>query len=203
MENLHLWFYLLCILPSVIIAVVAVFFFQKSVTAMHEKGIKNPSSGREDVLLLMLKGFMDREERYRAEQGKLEMRKHTLPLQLQAYERCILLLERINPSSLILRVSQKGMSAFQLQTAMISAIREEFEHNLSQQLYVDVESWENIRKVKEELIRLVNTSAAAMEDNAMAASLATSVLEKMEDSERFSIPKAIDFIKTDAKKSLF
>ena len=203
MENLHLWFYLLCILPSVIIAVVAVFFFQKSVTAMHEKGLKNPSSGREDVLLLMLKGFMDREERYRAEQGKLEMRKHTLPLQLQAYERCILLLERINPSSLILRVSQKGMSAFQLQTAMISAIREEFEHNLSQQLYVGVESWENIRKVKEELIRLVNTSAAEMEDNAMAASLATSVLEKMEDSERFSIPKAIDFIKTDAKKSLF
>lgn len=203
MESLHLWFYLLCILPSVIIAGLAVYFFHRMSSSMNAKTKNDEPSLKDNVVLVMLKSFMDKEERLLSSINKSEHRKTILPLQLQAYERVILFLERISPPSLILRVNKKGMSSFQLQTAMISAIREEFEHNLSQQLYVSSEVWTTIRVVKEEMIRTINTAAAANEENENASGLATRIIEMVENSDRFSVTKALEMVKADAHKILF
>src|SRR3546814_19113066 len=56
----------------------------------------------------------------------------TLPLQLQAYERLVLLVERITPSSLLLRNHRTGISATELNAQLIAAIRAELEHNIPQ-----------------------------------------------------------------------
>lgn len=87
-----------------------------------------------------------------------EDRRQTLPLRLQAYERLTLFLERIQPGPLVLRVHQSNMSAGALHAQLVATVREEFEHNVTQQVYVGDKVWETVRKAKEEMIRLVNLS---------------------------------------------
>ena len=72
---------------------------------------------------------------------KQKNQKELLPIKLQAYERIILLLERSNPNNLIPRLSQKEMNATVLQHLLIKEIRQEFNHNLAQQIYLSNEAW--------------------------------------------------------------
>ena len=72
-----------------------------------------------------------------------------LPLQLQAYERMVLFVERIAPQNLISRVNQAGFTVLDMQIGMVSSIKSEYDHNVSQQIYVTPEAWEAVRTVKE------------------------------------------------------
>jgi predicted AlkP superfamily phosphohydrolase/phosphomutase len=87
-----------------------------------------------------------------------EDHRQTLPLRLQAYERLALFLERIEPGPLVLRVHKSSMGAETLYEALVSTVREEFEHNVTQQVYVSDKLWSAVRQAKEETIRLVNIS---------------------------------------------
>lgn len=89
---------------------------------------------------------------------KDEGRKQLLPLRLQAYERLALFLERIEPGPLVLRVHKSNMSSSMLHGALVATIREEFEHNVTQQIFVSDKLWAKVRQAKEETIRLVNIS---------------------------------------------
>jgi hypothetical protein len=106
------------------------------------------------ALLVFLAGYLALSAMIRndANRRRLELmlnnQKVTLPLRLQAYERLTLFLERISPESLIVRVNKAGMSAQKLQTALLESIRAEWEHNLSQQLYVSHEAWELVKNAK-------------------------------------------------------
>lgn len=86
----------------------------------------------------------------------LENRKHALPLRLQAHERLALFLERIAPGPMVLRVHRAGMSAGALHRALLTTVREEFDHNITQQIYVSERVWGQVRNAKEETIRLIN-----------------------------------------------
>jgi len=74
-----------------------------------------------------------------------------LPLKLQAYERLILFFERIHIPSLVARIKTKKMSSGDLQSALMIAIQQEFEHNVTQQMYVSDKLWEIIRVAKQEV----------------------------------------------------
>ena len=78
-----------------------------------------------------------------------------LPIRLQAYERLILFLERINPNSSLARVRKPGMTSSDIQLALVQNIRDEFEHNMVQQLYVSEDAWQMIKTVKEEMIKFL------------------------------------------------
>lgn len=77
-----------------------------------------------------------------------ENQKHALPLRLQAYERLALFLERINPSKLLIRVAPLSTNKADYQNLLIHHIEQEFEHNLTQQIYVSDELWVTILKAK-------------------------------------------------------
>lgn len=94
----------------------------------------------------------------RLAESRTEDRKQVLPLRLQAYERFTLFLERIQPGTLVLRVHRGSMGARDLQAALVATIREEFEHNVTQQIYVSDKAWQKVKQAKEETIRLVNMS---------------------------------------------
>ncbi|MFT5921606.1 MAG: hypothetical protein ACI8TS_000937, partial [Flavobacteriales bacterium] len=79
---------------------------------------------------------------------KTELMKQSLPLQLKAYERLTIMLERITPSNLVLRVNKGNMNGGQLQLELLKAIREEFEHNTSMQIYVSDMAWEMTKVAK-------------------------------------------------------
>ena len=144
---------------------------------------------------LLIKQFIQKEQLLNQQQQKPDMQKTILPIRLQAYERLILLLERISPASLILRVSQPGMSAAQLQSALTQALREEFDHNLSQQVYISAKAWEDVKSAREELIRTINTAATALPAGATGADLAAQIFTLSLQPGKQTLQFAIDELK--------
>lgn len=94
-----------------------------------------------------------------------ETRKVVTPIQLQAYERLVLFLERMNPDNLVLRCYEPSMDSKLLKDVMVKNIRDEFEHNLSQQLYISNQAWALIKNAKEEMISLINSVQAKKQES--------------------------------------
>lgn len=125
----------------------------------------------------------------------------TLPIRLQAYERITLLLERISPNNLILRLNQAELSAKELQQIMLREIRDEYNHNVSQQVYMSDEVWDLVKNAKEDLIITINTSADKLEDGASSMELAKQVFEEMMNKEVDPITHALHQVKDEIRQS--
>ena len=104
---------------------------------------------------------------------------HTLPLKLQAYERITLFLERINPANMLVRLHVAGLSAREMQNVILSDIRAEYQHNISQQIYVTDTSWNVVRKMKEETISMIHNAVIGLPENASAIELSKIVLSHL------------------------
>ncbi|MCK5169990.1 MAG: hypothetical protein KAQ75_08925, partial [Bacteroidales bacterium] len=101
------------------------------------------------------------------------------PVRLQAYERLTLLLERLSPESLIMRVSKPNMTAKQLQSELLTTIRSEFDHNVSQQIYLTPQVWEIIKNSRAKLTQLINNAASRVKPDAPAIALSKLILEDL------------------------
>ncbi|HEV7782920.1 MAG TPA: hypothetical protein VGO58_16705 [Chitinophagaceae bacterium] len=102
---------------------------------------------------------------------------NSIPLQLQAYERLVLLTERIALPNLISRLNQPGISAFEMKIILTENIKQEFEHNSTQQLYVSPVSWDAVRNLKEQNILVVNQVGSTMAPTASSGDLNKKILE--------------------------
>lgn len=98
-------------------------------------------------------------------------------LRLQAYERLVLLAERIALPNLISRLNQPGISAVEMKIILTENIKHEFEYNSTQQLYVSPVSWDSVRNLKEQNIMIINQVAATLPPTASAADLNKKILE--------------------------
>jgi hypothetical protein len=154
--------------------------------------------------LLVLLGIyisIDTLLRRQMEKSVLEMRsKFTetiLPVRLQAYERMALFLERISPQNLILRINQPGLSAGELHAIMLREIREEFAHNLSQQVYMGQGTWALIRNAMEDMVSITNTCAQEVNPEAPSIDLARRIFEHMMQQGNDSIQKAMAELKNE------
>jgi hypothetical protein len=101
----------------------------------------------------------------------------TKPLQLQAYERLVILCERISLPTLISRVSQPGLSAREMQVFLIETIKQEFEYNASQQIYVSSMAWDAVRNLRDQNMLVINQVANVLPADAKAADLNKQLLE--------------------------
>ncbi len=112
---------------------------------------------------------------------KLEVRSRSietiLPVRLQAYERMTLFLERIAPQNLLMRLSNPAFSARDFQKILLDEIRNEYNHNASQQVYMGEEVWNQIRNAKEELIILINEAASQLPAEATSLDLSRKIFE--------------------------
>jgi len=117
---------------------------------------------------LIVRRFLLSETKLKQIEMLRENQDATVRLRLQAYERLVLFIERIHPRQLIPRVYQSGMTVADLQAVLIYQIRAEFEHNLSQQIYVSRTVWNTVRQVKEQELNMINTIAQQLnpEDSA-------------------------------------
>lgn len=131
------------------------------------------------IYYLLTKRFFDNQQKMQMLQMRIDEHREALklmtPIRLQAYERLALFLERISPDSLVLRCYQPGMDAKTLQGVMTKTIRDEWEHNLSQQVYVSSEAWKRIRAAKDEMTGVINSAAITIPTNADPTRLATAV----------------------------
>jgi hypothetical protein len=114
--------------PAIITGLVAYYFFN-----LHTKN----EEGRRRYLL------------------NKDAQKDALPLRLQAFERMTLFLERINPGKLLIRISPNSENKNDYENLLISTIEQEFEHNLTQQIYMSEECWTVIIKAKNATIQMI------------------------------------------------
>ena len=129
-----------------------------------------------------------------------ENQKHALPLRLQAYERLALFLERINPSKLLIRVAPLSTNKADYQNLLIHHIEQEFEHNLTQQVYVSDELWVTILKAKNTVIQSIRKTT--LDDSVTDADkLREKILNDLLESEP-ATNIALSFLKTELKEFL-
>ncbi len=147
----------------------------------------------------LVKNFLDHENRKRSIDLKLANQNLITPIRLQAYERMVLFLERINPSSMVMRLNKTG-SAGMFQQELLKTVRSEFEHNLAQQIYITPKTWGAIIKAKEETIKLINVASTKVGADSNAMEFAQAVI--LVSSQLTDLPTkiAIDAIKKEISK---
>ncbi|GAB3832235.1 DUF7935 family protein [Hymenobacter jeollabukensis] len=148
----------------------------------------------------LIQQYLEKDRQRRLIELRLESSKTTLPLRLQAYERIILLLERITPNNLLVRLSSAGQTAPEYHRLLIQEIRAEYEHNLSQQLYMSPEAWAQVRQAKEGIVTLINKAYQSLpnQQQARGTELAKRVLEALLTDEADPTTAAIDAVKREA-----
>ncbi len=143
---------------------------------------------------------MENEEKRRSYFLKKETQKSALPVRLQAYERLSLFLERITPDRLLVRIHSQGMNAQQYQSLITEAIREEFEHNVSQQIYVSEEAWKLLVDAKSATVGIINNIARDFKPDDDAMLLRKSILNKTMQMEPFPTKRALRYLKAEVKR---
>jgi hypothetical protein len=123
-----------------------------------------------------------------------------LPLQLQAYERLVLLIDRVNPQNLINRIYQPEFTVVDMQIAMVQTIKAEFDHNISQQIYVSATAWETVKTFKEQTITLINQIASQLPQDAPGKELNKQILEVYLQAEELPSEVAAQILNAEAKK---
>lgn len=148
----------------------------------------------------LIRKFLENDQKIKKIDLLFKNEHYILPVRMQAYERLVLFLERISPESLLLRVNHQGMTSRQLHSELLSAIRAEFEHNLTQQVYVSKESWEIIKNARSSLINIINTAAKSIDPGSPSIKLSQTILEEIIDKDDSPTDVAIDFIKKEIKE---
>ncbi len=110
-------------------------------------------------------------------ESKRETNIKTIQIRLQAYERIVLFLERISPQQLVLRVDAGEMDLDRYHRILLQTVREEFEHNIAQQIYITAKAWELVKSAKESVLQIINRSKAALKPDASAHDLAAKIIE--------------------------
>ena len=108
-------------------------------------------------------------------------------LQLQSYERLTILAERISLKNLILRVAPASMQAAVYHSLLVESIKQEYEYNLSQQLYVSAQAWQAVTNLKEQNIFILHQLANTLPDTATGMDLSKRVLELLEADPKASL----------------
>jgi len=154
------------LLPAIVVGIIAYYFF-KGHTANEE--------GRRRFLI------------------HKESQKDMLPLRLQAYERLTLFLERIDPNRLLIRVKPYSDSIADYETLLTNTIEQEFEHNLTQQIYVSSECWNLVNAAKNATIHVIR-KAGMQNQNGDVDKYRRQILENFMEEVTPSV-KALTYIK--------
>ena len=127
-----------------------------------------------------------------------EAQKDALPLRLQAYERMVLFMERINPTKLLIRIAPISNDQNDYENLIIAQIEQEFEHNLTQQIYMSDECWTIIVTAKNstiQMIRKANRSESVNSADTLREALLNDLMEKQSPSNA-----AVAYIKNEVSQ---
>lgn len=143
----------------------------------------------------IMQNFLESEQKKTEIKYRSDNMKLITPSRLQAYERMVLYLERINLSNMVMRTYSRGMSAKDLQNKMLQNIRNEFDHNMAQQLYIPSRTWRLIKSAREETVKVVNSCAEQLNDDSTGLDLSQFILELVGQVESSPTEVAIEALK--------
>lgn len=152
-------------------------------------------------MYLVVRGQLNKE----LELKRMEIRGRSietvLPNRLHAYERMTLFLERISPQNLVTRLNTGKFSAAELHQMLLFEIRNEYNHNASQQVYMSEEVWELIKNAKEDLIILINDASKELPDDASSLDLSKKIFEKVINKPVDPIQHAMTELKNEIRQT--
>lgn len=152
------------------------------------------------AMYLTVRSFLGRDLVQRQTDLKASYAQTLLPIRLQAYERMALFLERITPNNLLLRLSGSAASAVELQQLLLSDVREEFNHNLAQQVYLSNETWERIRLAVNEVTATVNTAAQELPADAPPLELSRRIFDRWVTLNPSPTDEALGYLKEEVRR---
>ena len=153
------------------------------------------------AMYLTIKSFLDKQLEERVVALKAKNTETVLPIRLQAYERMCLFLERITPNNLMVRLNDSALSAREFQQILLSEIRQEYSHNLSQQVYMSDRAWDAVKGAMEEVVMLINTSAANIPAEGAGLDLARAVFDTIINQGLDPTGKALKIVKDEIRQS--
>lgn len=154
------------------------------------------------VVYVILTKYFDQMRESHQEEWREKKAKNYLPIQMQAYERLILYLERIHPERLVFRVNKPGMSARSMRAEMLKVVREEFDHNLAQQLYISNEAWTSVTAAKDETLKILNLAAERTDKDATSMEFSAEILELTSRLKKAPTQIAAEILKSEFRKRI-
>lgn len=152
------------------------------------------------VAYMLINRFLEAEKGRHIMEIRKEGVKYSIPVRMQAYERMILLLERLDPVKAVNRVIQPGMTSRELQKKVLSDLRNEFEHNITQQLYVSTTAWAEVKKAKDESMKILAITISRTPDNGDAIEYTKVLIQVLAEVQSSPTVGAIEVVRNEAKK---
>lgn len=149
---------------------------------------------------ILLRNMIRNDQSKRRHEIIMQNSKTVIPIRLQAYERIVLFLERTSFESLLIRTNSPGMTARELHSALLSTIRSEFEHNLSQQIYMSQQAWEVVKNARSNNIKIINTEFENTPSTASGLEFSQKLLEKVMALDKEPTKTAVEYIKNEVSQ---
>jgi hypothetical protein len=150
-------------------------------------------------MFIITVSFLKKEKEMKWVDIKTKNTELLVPLRLQAAERLCLLLERISPNNLIRRINEPGFTSGELHSRLIEEIRNEFNHNLSQQVYFSDDTWAAVRSSVEQTLSLINQSYQQVDGNERSLDLAKKIFQLSLEQEQDIVVLALKKIKDEVR----
>ena len=154
-----------------------------------------PAGGVLLTTIFFLRKETEKEIRSMQIELKKQRQEYFLPSRVEAYQRAILFMERIHPNSLVMRLHNPGLPAKALQAEFLKAIREEYDHNVAQQLYMTPQGWKMVKNAKEETIRILNLAGSQMKESSMGLELSGKIFEIVAEVGTLPTDITVDYLK--------
>jgi hypothetical protein len=151
-------------------------------------------------IYVLAKTFLNKQNEYKKLELYIKNNQSITPLRLQAYERMTLFLERITPNFLLLRLFDRAVQVNDFQAILLKEIRDEYNHNLAQQIYISSETWDEIKAAMNEMLALVNQSASELKPDDAAIKLSKRIFDKVINDEKDPARKALLMLKSEARE---
>jgi hypothetical protein len=139
-----------------------------------------------------------------AVQGELRKQRQEFFLshRMEAYQRAILYMERIHPVTIVMRMNQQNVNAVLFQSMLLKAIRDEYDHNVAQQMFISPNAWNLLKNAKEETVKLINVGASDLPSDASSSDLAKAIITLTADINPLPSEIAIEALKAEFQQLL-
>ena len=153
------------------------------------------------LAVYMLNKVLNHDHKRRVYEYKKSVAKEMVPIRMQAYERLALFLERMQPSNLLLRVQKPNMKSITLHAVLLKTIRSEYDHNMSQQVYVSDALWKLNNQAKDQLIGTINQNVISVSPESDATELGKLIIEASIEQQKWLIDEALSLLKDELRNN--
>jgi hypothetical protein len=99
-----------------------------------------------------------------------------------------------------MRLHNPGMPAKALQADFLKAIREEYDHNVAQQLFISPQAWQMVKNSKEETIKIINIAGNQMQATSTGMELSAKIFELVAEIGQLPSEITVELLKKELQE---